>query len=65
MYLVLITERTRSLGRPESEWDDNIIMGLREIRCEGGGLHSFTSGAFVNTVMNLQVPQKAENFLSN
>jgi hypothetical protein len=51
----------RPLGRSRREWEDNIIMDLREIGLEDvDWIHSSRDRdkgwALVNTVMNLRVP---------
>jgi hypothetical protein len=64
-------EGRRLCGRPRCRWEDNIKMDLREVGW-GGIIDWITLAqdqdrwqAFVNTVMNLQVPQNAGNFLSS
>jgi hypothetical protein len=54
-------ERTRSLGRPRHNWEDNIKMDLRDIG--SGGMHWIDLAqyrdqcrALVITVINLRVP---------
>jgi hypothetical protein len=59
----------RPLGRSRRRQDDNIRMVLREVDREGvDWIHLAQDRdqwqALVNTVMNLQVPQKAGNFLT-
>jgi hypothetical protein len=54
-------EGKRPVGRPRCRWDDNIMMDLREIRIDGVKWIQLAQNrdlwwAFVNTVMNLQVP---------
>jgi hypothetical protein len=54
-------EGRRSLGRTRRRWEDNIKMGLREIRFEDVdwinlAQHRYRWRALVNTVMNLRVP---------
>jgi hypothetical protein len=51
-------------------WEDNIKMYLREIRREGVNWillaqNKGVGGPLMNTVMNLRVPQRAENFLTS
>jgi hypothetical protein len=48
-------------GRPRHRWEDNIKMDLREIGTDGANWNRLAQDrvqwqAFVNTVMNLQVP---------
>jgi hypothetical protein len=59
--LVGKSEGNKSLGRLRRRWEDNIKMDLREIRWGGMDWTDLVQdrdqwGAFVNTVMNLQVP---------
>jgi hypothetical protein len=63
VYSVLVRspEGKRPLGRPRRRWEDDIKIDLREIRIDGAnwiqlGQDRIQWGAFVNTVMNLQVP---------
>jgi hypothetical protein len=54
-------EGKRSLGRPSRRWENNIKMGLKEIRWEGvGWIHLVQDRdrwlAFVNMVMNFLFP---------
>jgi hypothetical protein len=54
-------EGRRPLGRPRRRWEDNIKMGLREIRFgDVDWIHWAQDRdswrALVNTVMNLRVP---------
>jgi len=60
----------RPLGRPRSRWEDNIKMDLQKVGC--GGINWIKLAldrdrwqALVDTVMNLQVPKKAVNFLTS
>ena len=62
-------EGKRPLGRPRRRWEDNIKMDLQE---EGGGGDWMELAqdrdrwrALLNTVMNLQVPLSAGNFLTS
>jgi hypothetical protein len=53
--------RQEPLGRPRHRWEDNIKMDLREIGINGANWIQLAQDrvqwrAFVNTVMNLQVP---------
>jgi hypothetical protein len=63
VYRVLVgrPEGKRPLGRPRRRWEDNIKMDLREIGIDGANCTRLAQDsvqwrAFVNTVMNLQVP---------
>jgi hypothetical protein len=54
-------EGKRRLGRPRRRWEDNIKMDLREIGIDGANWIQLAQDrvqwwAFVNTMMNLQVP---------
>jgi hypothetical protein len=54
-------EGKRPLGRPRRTWEDNIKRDLREIGIDGANWIQLAQDriqwrAFVNTVMNLQVP---------
>jgi hypothetical protein len=56
-----------TFGRPTRGWEDNIRMYLREIGWEDvDWIHLAWNRdqwrAFVNTVMNVRVPQKVGNF---
>ena len=63
-------EGKRPLGRPRRRWEDNIKMDLQKVGC---GVMDWIElaqdrdmwRAFVNAVMNLQVSQNAENFLTS
>jgi hypothetical protein len=62
-YRVLVgrPEGKRPLGRPRCRWEDNIKMDLKEIGIDGANWIQLAQDrvqwqAFVNTVMNLQVP---------
>jgi hypothetical protein len=66
--LVGKAEGKRPPGRPRHRSEDNIRMDLREIGSEGVDWMHLAQDrdqwwALVNMVMNLWVPQKAENFL--
>jgi hypothetical protein len=55
----------RLLGRPRRRWEDNIKMDLREIGIDGANRMHLTQDrvqwrAFVNTVMNLRIPQRKQ-----
>jgi len=63
VYRVLVgrPERKSPLGRYRRRWEDNIKMDLRETRIEGGNWILLAQDrarfrAFVNMVINLQVP---------
>jgi hypothetical protein len=67
--LVAESERERPLGRPWRRWEDNIRMDRRAIGWEGRDWMHLVQDmdqwrAVVNTVMNLLVPLKVENFLT-
>jgi hypothetical protein len=56
-------EGKRPLGRPRRMWDDNIKLDLREVGLDGANWirlaqDSVQWRSFVNTVMNLPVPQR-------
>jgi hypothetical protein len=62
-YRVLVggPEGKRPLGRPRHRWEDNIKMDLGEIGIDGANWIQLAQDrvqwrAFVNMVMNLQVP---------
>jgi hypothetical protein len=59
--LVGTPEGKRPLGRPRRKWKDTVEMDLKEIGWEGVDLIHMALDrdrwrAFVNTVMNFQVP---------
>jgi hypothetical protein len=63
VYRVLVgrPEGKRPLGRPGHRWENNIKLDLREIGISGTNWIQLAQDrvqwrAFVNTVMNLQVP---------
>jgi hypothetical protein len=63
VYRLLVgrPEGKRPLGRPRLRWEDNIKLDLREIGIDGANWIRLAQDrvqwwAFVNTVMNLQVP---------
>jgi hypothetical protein len=61
--LVGVPEGKKPLGRPRYRWEDNIRMGLREIRWECVNWIHLTQDrdqwrAFVNTVITLRVPKR-------
>jgi hypothetical protein len=51
-------EGKRPLGRPRRRWEDDIKMDLREI---GLAQDRVQWRAFVNTVINLRVPQRKQD----
>jgi hypothetical protein len=61
------------LGGPRGRWEDNIKMGRRAVRWEGGEGMDWIDlvqdkerwRALVNTMINLRVLQNAGNFLSS
>jgi hypothetical protein len=58
----------RPLGRPRPRWEENVNMGLKELRWEGLDwidLDQDMDGwrALVKSEMNLRVTQNARNFL--
>jgi hypothetical protein len=63
VYRVLVgsPEGKRPLGRPRRRWEDNVKIDLREIGINGTNWIRLAQDrvqwrAFVNTIMNLQVP---------
>ena len=72
VYRVLVgkSERKRPLRRPRGRWEDNIKPDVQEVGCGGMDWIELAQDrdrwrALVNEVMNFQVPQNAENFLTN
>ena len=72
VYRVLVgkPEGKRPLGRPRRRWVDNIRTDLKELGCgyvDWIGLVQDRDRwqVLVNEVMNLQVPQNAEHFLTS
>jgi hypothetical protein len=60
----------KPLGRPRHRWQDNIKMDLGEIGWEVVGWFQMVQDrdqcqAFVNMVLNLEVPKKAGNILTS
>jgi hypothetical protein len=60
----------KPLGIPKHRWEDNIRMCLKERGWEGVDWMYLAQErdqwqSLVNMVMNLQVPQKVENFLTS
>jgi len=59
------TRRKVLLEGPRRRWQNNINMGLKEIRCSINLVQvRIQSQAFVNMLMKFLVPQNATNFLS-
>jgi hypothetical protein len=63
VYRVLVgrPRGKRPLGRPRDRWENNTKLDLREMGIDGANWIQLPQGraqwwAFVNTVMNLQVP---------
>jgi hypothetical protein len=68
VYRVLVgrPEGKRPLGRPRRRWEENIKLDLREIGIDGANWIQLAQDrvhrrAFVNTVMNLQVPYRKQD----
>jgi hypothetical protein len=67
VYRVLVgrSEGKRPLERPRRMWEDNIKTNLREIGIDGANWIRLAQDrvqwqSFVNTVMNLRVPQRKQ-----
>jgi hypothetical protein len=63
VYRVLVgkPEGKRPLGRPRHRWEDNIMMELQDVGCEGMDWIELSQDrdrrqALVNAVMNFRVP---------
>jgi hypothetical protein len=67
---VLKPEEKKPLGTARCRWEDNIKMDLQEVGCGSMDWIGLAQDrdrwrALVNVVMNLRVPQNAENFLTS
>jgi hypothetical protein len=63
-------EGKRPLGRSRHRWEDNIKMDLQEVGCGGMDWIKLAQDrdrwwALVNAVMDLWIPENAENFLTS
>jgi hypothetical protein len=63
VYRVLVRkpEGNRTLGRPRRRWENNVMMNLQEVGCEGMDWIGLAQDrdrwwALVNAVMNHRVP---------
>jgi hypothetical protein len=68
VYRVLVgrTEGKRPLERPMHRWEDNTKLDLREIGIDGANRIELAQNrvqwrAFVNTVMNLRIPERKQD----
>jgi hypothetical protein len=71
-YRILVgrPEGRRPLGRPRRRWEDNIKMDLQEVGWVDMDWIDMAQDrdrwrAVVNAVMNLRIPQNAEDFLTS
>jgi hypothetical protein len=68
---VLVGKRQgrRPLERPRHRWEDNVKMDFREVGCGMDWIDLAQDRdrwrAFVNTVMDLRIPQNAGNFFTS
>jgi hypothetical protein len=69
VYRVLVgrPEGKRPLGRPRRRWEDNTKLELKEIGIDEANWIRLAQDrvqwrAFVDTVMNLRVPYRKQNF---
>jgi hypothetical protein len=67
-FLLEKPEGKRPLGRPSNRWEDNIKMGMQEVKLGGMDWIKLAQDRsrwleLVNAVMNLRVPQKCGEFL--
>jgi hypothetical protein len=68
--MVRKSEGKRPVGRPRSRWEDNIRIDVRKTVWKVVDFLHLAQDmdkwpAFVNTVMDLLVPQKVRNFSTN
>jgi len=72
VYRILVgkPEGNRPLGRHKRRWEDKIEMDLQEVGCVGMDWIELAQDrdswrAFVNAVINPQVPKNVGNFLTS
>ena len=73
MYTGFLWEKPKgnwSLGRLRRRWEENIKMGLQEVRCGGMDWKDVAQvrdrwRALVNAVMNFRVTENVGNFLTS
>jgi len=70
MITIFWSGKLKGRGDSKYSWEDNIRMDLREIGMDVADWMYLSQDqnqwrALINTVMNLQVPQKTENFLTS